>query len=104
MSRMSIKTFRTPDEQRPFVSHGRAEILQFEQGPVGRVVLEPGWVWSKHVKPIAGTSSCECAHTSYVVSGRMRIVMDDGEAVELKAGDVAFIPPGHDAWVVGDEP
>ena len=67
-------------------------------------MFEPGWRWSTDVKPIAGTQSCELPHFLYVVSGRMRVLMDDGREVELRPGDVASIPPGHDAEVLGDEP
>ena len=57
-----------------------------------------------HVKPIAGTDSCQVHHVGYVLSGRMKVVMDDGTETEASAGDAAVIPPGHDAWIVGDEP
>jgi hypothetical protein len=70
---------------------------------VGRAVLEPGWRWSEHVEPIAGTSSCEVAHSGYVVSGRPRVVMDDGSEDEAGPGNAFVISPGHDAWTVGDE-
>jgi quercetin dioxygenase-like cupin family protein len=103
MSRSSVKQFSAPDETRPFTEKGRAEILAFEEGVVGRGVFEPGWQWSKHVKPIAGTDSCQSSHTCYVLSGRMHVVMDDGEELDVGPGDVAIVPPGHDAWTVGDE-
>ncbi|WP_242333500.1 MULTISPECIES: cupin domain-containing protein [Anaeromyxobacter] len=103
MARISIKRFSSPDETRPFKGNGHAEILKFGDGVVGRGVFEPGWRWSTHVKPLAGTRSCQAAHSGYVVSGRMHLVMDDGEEAEIGAGDYAVIPPGHDAWTVGDE-
>ena len=65
--------------------------------------FEPGWRWSEHVKPIAETDSCQAAHLGYVLSGRMHIVMDDGTEGEVGPGDAFSIPPGHDAWTVGDE-
>jgi quercetin dioxygenase-like cupin family protein len=71
---------------------------------VGRGVLEPGWRWSEHVQPLAGTDSCEASHTGYVLSGRMRVAMADGVEGEAGPGFAFVIPPGHDAWVVGDEP
>lgn len=71
---------------------------------MGRAVFEPGWRWSLHIKPLAGTDSCRSAHTGYIVSGRMKIVMDDGESGDLGPGDFIQIAPGHDAWVLGDEP
>jgi quercetin dioxygenase-like cupin family protein len=66
--------------------------------------LEPGWKWSECVKPIVGTESCQVLHTGYVVSGQMKLVHDDGSEKEIGPGDVYVIRPGHDAWVVGDEP
>jgi hypothetical protein len=104
MARMSIKRFSAPDETRPFVGKGRLEILRIGDGIVGRGIFEPGWRWSTHVKPIARTPSCEAAHSGYVLSGRMRVVMDDGQEAEIAPGDYVTIPPGHDAWTVGSEP
>ncbi|RDI68109.1 cupin domain-containing protein [Nocardia pseudobrasiliensis] len=100
-----IKSFDTPDETRPFESDsGRLDLVHADTGPVGRAVFQPGWRWSTHVKPIAGTDSCQAAHVGYCVSGRMRIVMDDGSEAEVAAGDFMFCPPGHDAWTIGHEP
>ncbi|MFI8104524.1 cupin domain-containing protein [Streptomyces sp. NPDC086023] len=99
------RNFDSPDETRPFEeSSGRLDVINTPKGPVGRAVFEPGWRWSKHIKPIAGTESCQSAHTGYVVSGRMKVVMDDGESTEYGAGDFMIVDPGHDAWVLGDEP
>ena len=70
----------------------------------GKITLLPGWRWSESVKPIAGTASCEAPHTQYHISGRLAIRMDDGTEFVYGPGDVAQVPPGHDAWVVGDEP
>jgi quercetin dioxygenase-like cupin family protein len=72
--------------------------------PVMYGQMEPGWRWSEHVKPIANTDSCQATHLLYVISGRMEVSMEDGTEREIGPGDVAFISPGHDAWVVGDEP
>jgi quercetin dioxygenase-like cupin family protein len=102
MAGLETKSLDSPDETRPF-EKGRAEIVTLGGMTVGRGVFEPGWRWSEHVKPIAGTDSCEVAHTGYVVSGRLRVVMDDGSEGEVGAGDAYVIPPGHDAWTVGDE-
>ncbi|WP_236239976.1 cupin domain-containing protein [Streptomyces sp. CC228A] len=99
------RTFEQADETRPFEEgKGRLDLLNTEHGPVGRAVFEPGWQWSEHIKPIVGGDSCQAAHVGYCLSGRMKIVMDDGEAVELGPGDFMAVAPGHDAWVVGDEP
>ena len=69
-----------------------------------RETLEPGWKWSEHVKPVVGGESCQKFHVKYIISGRQKVVMDDGTESELGSGDFAIIQPGHDAWVVGDEP
>jgi quercetin dioxygenase-like cupin family protein len=71
---------------------------------VGRAVFQPGWRWSNDVKPVAGTDSCEAAHTGYIISGQMHVTMDDGAEGDLGPGDAFVISPGHDAWIVGDEP
>jgi len=69
-----------------------------------RLVLELGWRWSENVRPIAGTDSCQVLHTGYHVSGRLHVRLDHGTEEEFGPGDAYVIPPGHDAWVVGDEP
>ena len=83
---------------------GQIELVKLGDAVVGRATFAPGWRWSEHVKPIAGTESCQAAHLGYVLSGRQMVVMDDGTELELGPGDVIAIPPGHDAWVLGDEP
>ncbi|MBT2480919.1 cupin domain-containing protein [Streptomyces sp. ISL-94] len=99
------KNFDEADETRPFEDgKGRLDLIQTDGGPVGRAVFEPGWRWSEHIKPLAGTDSCQSAHTGYIVSGRMHVVMDDGEEDDYGAGDFMQVSPGHDAWVLGDEP
>lgn len=104
MSKLTIKKFSSPDERRPFVARGHIDVLKFDSSRVvGLAVFEPGWKWSKDVQPLAGTKSCQAAHSAYIISGRMVVVMDDGTRGELGPGDVALIPPGHDAWVIGDE-
>lgn len=103
-SAIERKSFRSPDETRPFKDKGKIELVNVGDGMVGRATFEPGWRWSEHVKPIAGTDSCQAAHLSYVVSGRMAIRSDDGTEVEVGPGEVVRISPGHDAWVVGGEP
>ncbi|HEX6354451.1 cupin domain-containing protein [Actinophytocola sp.] len=103
MSDLQSKNLHSPDEVRPFRDHGHADLVNLDSGPVGLGTFEPGWRWSNDVKPIAGTNSCEVNHIGYVVSGRMRIVMDDGQESEVGPGDAFHIPPGHDAWTLGDE-
>ena len=71
---------------------------------IGRATYEPGWKWSEHMRPIAGTDSCQRAHFTYIISGHFRTVLDDGTVDDFGPGDIGITPPGHDAWVVGDEP
>ncbi len=96
-------SFERADEVRQF-PNGRAEIVKIGGVDIGRLVLEPGWRWSDHVKPIAGTASCEAPHFQYHVSGQLAILMDDGTELLAGPGDVTSLPSGHDAWVVGEEP
>jgi quercetin dioxygenase-like cupin family protein len=104
-SGMRRASFEQPDETRLFEDGtGRMELLEASGALVGRAVFEPGWTWSSHVKPIAGTDSCQAAHMGYVVSGQMIVRMDDGQQEQFGTGDLMVVPPGHDAWVVGDEP
>jgi hypothetical protein len=96
------KSLSSPDETRTF-ENGKMEIVNIDEVTAGRVTLEPGWQWSKSVKPIAGTDSCQVQHTGYVVSGRMHLVMDDGSEQDIGPGEAYVIRPGHDAWIMGDE-
>ena len=104
MASLEAKSFDSPDEVRPFEGKGKAEIVNVGGQMVGRATFEPGWQWSTNVKPIAGTDSCQIHHVGYVLSGGIKVTMDDGTETEAKAGDVFVIEPGHDAVVVGDEP
>lgn len=96
------KDFGKPDEVREFPK-GRLELVNAGDGVVGRLVLEPGWRWSEHVKPIAGTEWCEAPHFQYHVSGVLRIIMDDGTEFDARPGEVTSLPARHDALVVGNE-
>ena len=104
MFAFDVKKFGKPDETRAFADKGRMEILKFGDLTIGKGIFDPGWRWSEHVKPIAGTETCEATHTGYCLTGRLRIRMDDGREKEIGPGDTFYIPPGHDAWVVGNEP
>ena len=105
MAKMLKKNLDAAEEVRSFEGgKGKVELVDLASGGVGRATFEPGWRWSEHVKPIAKTDSCQAAHLGYYISGRMKVVMDDGQEEEFGPGDYAVIPPGHDAWVVGDEP
>jgi hypothetical protein len=100
---MQKKALSQPDEVRTF-DKGRLELVTLGGVTFGRATLEPGWRWSTSVKPVVKTESCEAPHLQYHVAGRLRVVMDDGSEDEFGPGDISHIPPGHDAWVVGDEP
>jgi len=97
------KSLNSPDEVRKF-DKGKVELVNISGATIGRATFEPGWKWSTCVKPIANTNSCQAAHFGYQVSGTMTTRMDDGTEKISRAGDVLNIPPGHDAWVVGNEP
>jgi uncharacterized cupin superfamily protein len=103
MAEIEVKSFESPDEVRPFEGRGQAAVVKVGGRDIGRGTFEPGWRWSENVKPIAGTDSCEVSHLGYVLSGRMRVTMDDGSSGEVGPGDVFALPPGHDAEVIGDE-
>ena len=97
------KSFTRPAETRSF-EHGRVDLLSIGESEIGRLTQKPGWRWSDHVKPIAGTDLCEAPHFQYHLQGTLRIQMADGTELAAVAGDVTALPQGHDAWVVGDEP
>jgi class 3 adenylate cyclase len=97
------KNFATPDETLSFPK-GSAANVRVGELVVGRFEQQPGWRWSEQVKPIAGTESCQFHHIGVGISGAAMIRMDDGTELLVQAGDVFDIPPGHDQWVVGDEP
>ena len=97
------KNFGAPAEVRDF-DKGKVELLHIGGATIGRATFQPGWKWSTCLKPLAKTDSCQAAHYGYQVSGTMVVKMDDGKETTSKAGDVVIIPPGHDGWVVGNEP
>ena len=102
MPRLQRKSFATPDQVREFLS-GRMDIVTLDEMAIGRFVFRPGWRWSKDVAPISGTRSCQHRHVGYTISGSLEVRMDDGTSLVIGQGDAYEIPPGHDAWVVGDE-
>jgi mannose-6-phosphate isomerase-like protein (cupin superfamily) len=112
MSGLIRKSLNSPEEVRTFEGDsGQLELVNLDTGPVGRATFQPGWKWSEHVKPIAKTDSCQAAahscqaaHSCYFVSGQMKVVMDSGEEMDYRPGDFATMAPGHDAWIVGNEP
>ena len=102
MPRLQRKSFSAPDLVRAF-THGQVDIVNLDETSVARFKWEPGWRWSKDVKPVVQTSSCQNRHVGYVISGALHVAMDDGTEMDIRAGDAFEIPPGHDAWVVGDD-
>lgn len=100
---MQKKSINKPDEIRNFPK-GKVELVTLEGVTFGLSTFEPGWKWSESIKPLVKTESCQVLHTIYHLSGRLHVRMDDGTENEYGPGDIAVIPPGHDAWTVGDEP
>jgi class 3 adenylate cyclase len=103
MARLQRRRFTEADDVR-LIPNGRIDIVELDDRVVGQMTYEPGWRWSVDVKPIAATESCQFHHLGVTLSGRLRVQMRDGIELELGPGEVFEIPPGHDAWVVGDEP
>jgi len=104
MNEVILKRFEAPDEVREF-EKGRFEIVRLGGMTIGRATYQPGWKWSEHVRPLAGTEFCEVAHVGLVLSGRATAAMMGGETVELGPGSLFHVPAApHDSWVVGDEP
>ncbi len=103
MPRLQSKSFASPDEIRTFPK-GRAEVVSLDDATVGRSSWSPGWRWSVDLAPIMGTRSCQIHHLGHSVSGLLHVVMDDGDAIDIPPDSIFEIPPGHDAWVVGEEP
>jgi class 3 adenylate cyclase len=97
------KGFVKPDEVREF-PNGKVNVVQLGEQAFARFVFEPGWRWSQDVAPITGTASCQHRHLGYTISGSLHVRMDDGLELTIGPGDAYEIPPGHDAWVVGDVP
>jgi quercetin dioxygenase-like cupin family protein len=103
MADVDIKRFDEADETRRF-EHGTFELVTIGGVTVGRARYEPGWVWSEHVGMATGESLCQVEHVGLVVSGRTAVKMTDGTEYELTPGDLFHVAPGHDSWVIGDEP
>jgi len=103
MAEVMISNLERDGEHRPFHGHGQAVLGSAGGMTVGMGSFEPGWRWSEDVKPLAGTDSCQVHHLAYMLAGSMAIRLEDGTERRINAGDMADIPPGHDAWVIGDE-
>lgn len=103
METLQTKSFHVPDATRT-LPKTKIDLLSFEELTVLKTTLDVGWRWSEHVKPEAGTQSCQAPHLICLLAGRVHVVMDDGTEADILPGDVVAVPPGHDAWVVGNEP
>lgn len=104
MDKVVVKRFGAPDERREF-EKGAFELLHVGPLTLGRARYEPGWRWSQHVGPAARAATCDVEHVGFVISGRAAVRMDDsGQETVLEPGDLFYVPPGHDSWVVGDAP
>ena len=103
MAGAETKDFASPDEVRS-PDRTTVELVKLAGGEIGRYTFQPGWRWSECIKPVVKTDSCQVEHVGYVVSGVLQVEHEDGSTIELSPGNVYRIAPGHDAWVVGDEP
>jgi quercetin dioxygenase-like cupin family protein len=100
---LTLVNLDAPSETRTF-EKGRFEVYRVGPMTLGRATYEPGWRWSEHVGPATGQASCQVEHVGLVLSGRAVAKMDDGTEKVMEAGDFFYVPPGHDSWVVGDQP
>jgi hypothetical protein len=104
MDEVILKRFEHPDETREF-ERGKFEIVRLGGLTLGRATYQPGWKWSEHVRPLAGTELCQIEHVGLVISGRAVAVMSGGRVIDLMPGTLFYIPPSpHDSWVVGNDP
>ena len=105
MSTAVVKSFAKPDQVLD-MERGRIDIVALGAAGVGRATFAPGWRWAEHEKPAVGATGnfCDVPHVAYQASGRLHVVMSDGQEFETEAGQVVVLPAGHDGWVVGDEP
>jgi quercetin dioxygenase-like cupin family protein len=103
VTKLQVKSHDAPDEVRA-PSKTRVEVVQLEGFTIGRFNFEPGWRWSECVKPVVKTDKCQVSHVGYAVSGKIQVRMQDGAERTISAGESYTIPPGHDAWVEGNQP
>jgi len=100
---VTLKRFDNPDEVRTF-TRGKFEIVHIGGMTLGRATYEPGWKWSEHVGRVLGQKTCDVEHIGIVIQGRATAAMNDRRVIEIQAGDIFHVAPGHDSWVIGDEP
>jgi len=98
-----LKRFENADEVREFPK-GKFETIEINGMVIGRASYQPGWKWSVDVGAASNQTLCQVEHVGMVISGCATAAMSDGKVIEMKAGDIFYVPPGHDSWVVGNEP
>ena len=103
MTGVSAKNFASPDERRT-PPNLAVDVVDLGSGTAARMTMQPGWRWSESVKPIAQTDSCQVRHFGVAVAGSIHVSHDDGTELDIGPGDAYVIEPGHDAWVLGDDP
>jgi hypothetical protein len=103
MSRHEVKNVASSAEVKKF-ERAKIELVELSGGTIARFTLQKGWKWSNDIKPVVKTEWCEAPHLQYVISGRYHVKMKDGSEFDIGSGDVASVPPGVGACVVGDEP
>ena len=101
--KLQTKSHDAPDEVRS-PEKTRVDVVRLEGFTIGRFTFQPGWRWSQCIKPVVKTDSCQAAHVGYAVSGRITVRLNDGSQMTIMPGMSYTIPPGHDAWVEGNEP
>jgi quercetin dioxygenase-like cupin family protein len=104
ITQLRVQSFDVPDEAVPIAGFARLDIIRLGETSATRATFQPGFRWTDHVRPNAGTDLCQVHHVGYVVAGRAGLRTADGTERELSAGDAFDLPPGHDLWVIGDEP
>jgi hypothetical protein len=103
MTGLTVKSFDAPDEQRT-PDKTKVEVVDLGSAKAARLTAQPGWRWAECIKPVVGGDSCQARHVGVIVSGKMHVAHNDGTESDLTPGSAYVIEPGHDAWVVGDEP
>ena len=103
VSKLEVKSHDEPDELRT-PNKTRVEVVRLDGFTVGRFAMDPGWRWSECIKPVVDTPACQNSHVGYAISGRLTVATTDGTKKNIGPGDSYSIPPGHDAWVEGNEP
>jgi quercetin dioxygenase-like cupin family protein len=103
VTKFEVRSHNSPDELRT-PNKTRVEVVQFDGVTMGQFNFEPGWRWSECIKPVIKTDHCQVSHVGYAVSGSLAVRMTDGTEKTISAGEFYTIPPGHDAWVEGNQP